>query len=326
MQSQMSSWLMNAWIGYIFAINVIHSRLTFSWCIKSSWRSSWTLMHKHAWSRGRVCRMIELHSWMSMSNFLAMTMWLDRLWKQKEIWKFHTMMARRKMGFGQICCTPQGAAYNHGEPYRLCLFLQEIKSTQLEAAVNVVWAQQEKYGKDFDVTVSYLDHMVMKKSYTMLSIHIAKTRSQSSKPKVATFMEKIELKKYSKAVWNSMSSEQQMQVRKLWEMQGIKGTKPTTMQISAETRIVALEAQLGISSQPSRIRERLPKSQHGEKQRKCNDNLPGIRWKMQGTKLTPTAIKRGCQCKVYWKSYYLSPVCKQSSYMLRKFLLYSKQK
>ena len=41
-------------------------------------------------------------------------------------------------------------------------FLQRIKNTGLEAAVDDVWAQQEKYGKNFKATVSYLGQVVMK--------------------------------------------------------------------------------------------------------------------------------------------------------------------
>ena len=47
---------------------------------------------------------------------------------------------------------------------KVCHFLQGIKITELEAAVNVVWAQPEKYGTDFDVTVSSLGQMVIKKA------------------------------------------------------------------------------------------------------------------------------------------------------------------
>ena len=42
-------------------------------------------------------------------------------------------------------------------------YLQGIKSLELETAVNVVQAQPEKYGMDFDVTMSYMGHMVMRK-------------------------------------------------------------------------------------------------------------------------------------------------------------------
>ena len=76
-------------------------------------------------------------------------------------------------------------------------------------------------------------------------------------------MEKVECKKYPKAVWNSMSRKQQMQVRKLHEHQGIK---PTTKQIGTEARIAAHESQLGIDSQPKKVmlskRERLLKNHH----------------------------------------------------------------
>ena len=82
-------------------------------------------------------------------------------------------------------------------------FLQWIKSTELEAVVNVVWDKPKKYGKDFDVTVSYLGPMVTKKDNTM-----HKTGSQPAKPKVAVFTGKIGYKKYPKAVLNSMSREQ----------------------------------------------------------------------------------------------------------------------
>ena len=46
-------------------------------------------------------------------------------------------------------------------------FLQGIKCTELEGAVNVVQAQPEKYGKNFGTTVSYLGWMIMKKGYNM---------------------------------------------------------------------------------------------------------------------------------------------------------------
>ena len=81
----------------------------------------------------------------------------------------------------------------------------------------------------------------------MQSVHIAKNRSQPVKHKVVAFMGKIECKKYPKAVWNSMMNEQKMQVRKQCEQQGIK---PAMKQTSAEVRIITIETQLSISSQP----------------------------------------------------------------------------
>ena len=94
-------------------------------------------------------------------------------------------------------------------------FLKGIKITELKAVINVVQTQPEKYGKDFDTTMSYLGQMVMKKSKAMQSIQIVMIRSQPLMTMVMTFMGKIDCKKYPKAVWNSMSREQQIQVRKL---------------------------------------------------------------------------------------------------------------
>ena len=57
-------------------------------------------------------------------------------------------------------------------------FLQGIKSTELKAAVNVVLAQQERYGTDFDAKMSYLGQIITKKRPSMQSVQNAKTRSQ----------------------------------------------------------------------------------------------------------------------------------------------------
>ena len=61
---------------------------------------------------------------------------------------------------------------------KVCHFLQGIKSTELVAAVNVVWAQPEMYGMDLSTTMSFLGQMVTKKVLTMQSVHTRKTRSQ----------------------------------------------------------------------------------------------------------------------------------------------------
>ena len=97
---------------------------------------------------------------------------------------------------------------------KVCNFPQWIKSTELE----------EKYSKDFDAPMSHHSQMGTKKGYNMQSIHTAKTRHQPAKPKVVVFTGKIECKKYPKTVWNPISREQQIQVRKMHEQQGIKTT------------------------------------------------------------------------------------------------------
>ena len=76
---------------------------------------------------------------------------------------------------GQACHTPQGIAHHrwrlrdHGySGMNNGTKVHELKAlSELKAAVNVALAQPEKYGKDFDVTVSYLGQMVTKKNYTM---------------------------------------------------------------------------------------------------------------------------------------------------------------
>ena len=70
----------------------------------------------------------------------------------------------------------------------VCHFLQGIKSTELETTANVVQVQPEKCDADFDVTVSYLGLMIMKKGSTMQSVYIAKTMSKPVKPKVVDFI------------------------------------------------------------------------------------------------------------------------------------------
>ena len=54
-------------------------------------------------------------------------------------------------------------------------FFQGIKSNESDAVVNDVWAQQEKYGMDFDAPVFYLGQMVTKKGTSIQSVYIAKT-------------------------------------------------------------------------------------------------------------------------------------------------------
>ena len=54
----------------------------------------------------------------------------------------------------------------------------------------------------------------------------------------------------TKAVWNSMTEEQQMQVRKLQKEHGIK---PATRLSNTEDRVTALEVKLGVSSLPKQV-------------------------------------------------------------------------
>ena len=78
----------------------------------------------------------------------------------------------------------------------------------MKAEVNVFQAQPEKDGTDFDTTISNLCQMVTKKILIEQYVDIAKTGSQQVRCKVATFVGKIECKKYPKAVKNFMTIKQ----------------------------------------------------------------------------------------------------------------------
>ena len=113
--------------------------------------------------------------------------------------------------------------------------------------------------------MSYPGQVVTKKGISMQSLHIAKIWNHLMKPKEVAFMGKIKCKRNPKAIWNSMTKEQQIKVRKLHEQQDIK---PAMKQTITDAKITALDTQLRISSQPRRVmprrkRERLPKNQHG---------------------------------------------------------------
>ena len=83
---------------------------------------------------------------------------------------------------------------------KVCHFLQGIKIPELEAVVNVVCAQPEKYGMDFDAVVSYLGQKVTKTGLIMQSVRITNTGSHPGRPKVAYFVGKLKCIKYCKAV------------------------------------------------------------------------------------------------------------------------------
>ena len=137
--------------------------------------------------------MVKQYTLTSISDFSALTIWPCRLQIQEESYSLLTMMVREKDGIktSMLQTIMKRLKYygyigmNKGK--RVCHFLQGIRCSELEAAVNVVLVQPEKYGTDFCKSVSYVGQMVMKKGSTMQSINIAKTRSQLVMPKVAVF-------------------------------------------------------------------------------------------------------------------------------------------
>ena len=149
---------------------------------------------------------------------------------------------------------------------KVCHFLQGIKSSEFEAVVNVVWAQPEKYGSDFDKIVSYLGQMVTKKGTSMQSFCIAKIGSQLARHKVVAFTGKVECKKYSKAVWNSINKELQM---KSISCMNNKASSLLQSRLVQRLELKFLRHSLTSVLNPRRMmsrkrRERLLKNQHRE--------------------------------------------------------------
>ena len=102
--------------------------------------------------------MVKQCSLMSISNFLALAMWLGRSQGQKESCRSLTMIVREK-GWGWdkyvTLHKEQHAIMDSLRDYgysgmdngiKVNHFVQGNKSPELEAVVNVVCAQPEKYG------------------------------------------------------------------------------------------------------------------------------------------------------------------------------------
>ena len=86
-------------------------------------------------------------------------------------------------------------------------FLQAIRCTSLYPAVNVEGVQLEKYGRNFNVTMSSLGKIMTKKGNNVQSICNTKAENKPVKPKVMQFTWKIECKTYPITDWNSMYGE-----------------------------------------------------------------------------------------------------------------------
>ena len=91
------------------------------------------------------------------------------------------------------------------------------RSTTFSKASSVLnWKQQSMLSRPNQRSMEqilmqpYLGQMVIKNGASMQSVLIATTGIQQVKPKLVGFTGKIEYKKYPKAVWNSMTNEQQM--------------------------------------------------------------------------------------------------------------------
>ena len=95
-------------------------------------------------------------------------MWVGRLQKQKESYRTHkndgeiktwdwdkyVALHKEQHAIMESLADNGYSGVNNGT--EICHFLQGIKSTELEAAVNVVCAQPKKYLTDSDATMSFL--------------------------------------------------------------------------------------------------------------------------------------------------------------------------
>ena len=152
----------------------------------------------------------------------------------------------------------------------------------MKAAVYVIQAQPEKYGADFDTTMSYLDQMVMKNGIFDSICLYCKNWNSAGKVSSGCHYREVEYKIYPKAVWNFMTKKQQMQITKLKQEQDI----------NPATRLTSTEARGQCQREP---RQQLEKISVRKKQRESCSNFQCIRCKLQRSLLSPRVIKWGCQ-------------------------------
>ena len=123
-----------------------------------------------------------------------------------------------------------------------------------------------KVWQDFNDDVSNLGQMVTMKGNNKNPSKLPRPEVIQRKPKVMSFLRKVEKKKFSKVVWNSISSKQQVKIRKPGEQQGIKAIAKQQLRANSWPKGVMLRDR----------RERLLEKQQGGEQRESCADLPGI--------------------------------------------------
>ena len=115
----------------------------------------------------------------------------------------------------------------------------------MSTSVATVRAHPDEYKKDFDEVVTFLSQYIDKRAPT-LSVKVASVgqsrpaKQQKTTTTHGTFKEKIELKKYSREEYDSMSMTQCQQLYKLWKKAGlIKGKKTPESSRAFEARVSA---------------------------------------------------------------------------------------
>ena len=127
----------------------------------------------------------------------------------------------------------------------------------MSMAVATVRAHPGKYEKDFDTVVAFLTQYTGKKAPTS-SVKVAfvtqtrPAKRQKTSTSHGIFRRKIELKKYSREEYDSMSAAQCQQLYELWKRAGlIKGKKTPESSRVLEARVAMLEAKSENSSNES---------------------------------------------------------------------------
>ena len=100
--------------------------------------------------------------------------------------------------------------------------LNSIRCDKLSSADTIVRAHPNKYEKDFDTVVAFVTQYINKRAQT-LSVKVASAsqtrpaKQQKTSTTQGTFKGKVELKKYSREEYDSMSVAQCQQLYKLWK-------------------------------------------------------------------------------------------------------------
>ena len=127
----------------------------------------------------------------------------------------------------------------------------------MSTAVTAARVHQDKHEKDFNAVVTFLTQYTNKRAPT-LSVHIASVgqtrpaKQQKTSPTHGTFKGEIELKKYSREDYDSMSTAQYQQLYELKKKAGlIKGKKTPESSRASEARVARIEVLTDSSSDES---------------------------------------------------------------------------
>ena len=135
----------------------------------------------------------------------------------------------------------------------------------MSTAVTAARAHPDKYEKDFDAVVAFLTQYIDEKAPTP-SIKVAPVtqtrpaKRQKTSTSCGTFSRKIELKKYSKEMYDSMLVAQHQQLYELQKKAGlIKGKKTQESSRTLKARVAMLEAKTDNRAMRAYLQMKSPK-------------------------------------------------------------------